>query len=134
MDLFGALLFQITGQQLSIPATRRIQAGIEALFDGQLPSPAELLGTDPAQLREAGLSWRKIGTLRDLAGRLSVGRLDPKVLSGLPDDEVMAELTAIPGIGLWTVRGPCSSAFGWRPATCSRPPSRWPRHHGPPPG
>ncbi len=105
MDLYGALLFQVTGQQLSVAATRRILARIEALFDGHLPSPAELLGVDPGRLREAGLSWRKISTLRDLAERLSDGRLDPDVLSRLSDDELMAQLTAIPGIGPWTVQG-----------------------------
>jgi DNA-3-methyladenine glycosylase II len=105
MDLFGALLFQITGQQLSVAATRRTLARIEALFGGHLPSPTELLGTDPGTLRAAGLSWRKIGTLRDLAGRLADGRLNPEVLSGLPDGELMAELTAIPRIGPWTVQG-----------------------------
>jgi DNA-3-methyladenine glycosylase II len=105
MDLYGALLFQITGQQLSVAATRRTLARIEGLFDGHLPSPAELLRVDPAKLREAGLSWRKINTLRDLAERLSDGRLDANVLSGLPDDELMAALTAIPGIGPWTVQG-----------------------------
>jgi len=105
MDLYGALLFQVVGQQLSVPATRTILARIEALFGGHLPSPAELLGIDPGRLRQAGLSWRKIGTLRDLAERLSDGRLDPDVLSTLPDDELMAELTAIPGIGPWTVQG-----------------------------
>jgi DNA-3-methyladenine glycosylase II len=105
MDLFGALLFQITGQQLSVPATRRTLAHIQALFSGHLPSATELLGADPATLREAGLSWRKTGTLRDLAGRLSDGRLDPKALCSLPDDEIMAELIAIPGIGPWSVQG-----------------------------
>ena len=105
MDLYGALLFQITGQQLSVAATRRTLARIEALFDGHLPSPSELLQIDPGKLREAGLSWRKINTLRDLAARLSDGRLDANVLSALPDDELMAELTTIPGIGPWTVQG-----------------------------
>jgi DNA-3-methyladenine glycosylase II len=105
MDLYGALLFQVTGQQLSVPATRRTLARIEALFDGHLPSPAELLIVEPARLREAGLSWRKIGTLRDLAERMSDGRLDPDVLSRLSDDELMQALTAIPGIGPWTVQG-----------------------------
>jgi DNA-3-methyladenine glycosylase II len=105
MDLYGALLFQVVGQQLSVAATRRILARIEALFGGHLPSPTELLAVDPGKLREAGLSWRKISTLRDLAERLSDGRLDTEVLSGLPDDEIMAELTAIPGIGPWTVQG-----------------------------
>ena len=105
MDLYGALLFQVVGQQLSVAATRRILARIEALFGGHLPSPTELLDVDPGKLREAGLSWRKISTLRDLAERLSDGRLNTEVLSGLPDDEIMAELTAIPGIGPWTVQG-----------------------------
>jgi DNA-3-methyladenine glycosylase II len=112
MDLYGALLFQVTGQQLSVPATRRTLARIQALFAGHLPAPAELLVVDPAQLRQAGLSWRKIGTLRDLAGRLSDGRLDQGVLSGLPDDQLLAELTAIPGIGPWTVQGAMIIALG----------------------
>jgi DNA-3-methyladenine glycosylase II len=112
MDLYGALLFQVTGQQLSVPATRRTLGRIEELFGGHLPAPAELLGVDPGKLREAGLSWRKIGTLRDLAGRLSDGRLDPDVLSALPDDELMAQLTAIPGIGPWTVQGALIIALG----------------------
>jgi DNA-3-methyladenine glycosylase II len=105
MDLYGALLFQVTGQQLSVPATRRTLARIQDLFGGHLPTPTELLAVEPGRLREAGLSWRKIGTLRDLAERLSDGRLDQDVLSSLPDDELMAELTAIPGIGPWTVQG-----------------------------
>jgi DNA-3-methyladenine glycosylase II len=105
MDLYGALLFQVAGQQLSVAATRTILGRIEALFGGRLPAPAELLALDPARIREAGLSWRKIATLRDLAERLSDGRLDADALSRLPDDEVLAELTAIPGIGPWTVQG-----------------------------
>jgi DNA-3-methyladenine glycosylase II len=105
MDLYGALLFQITGQQLSVPATRRTLARIEALFDGHLPTPTELLSVDPGELREAGLSWRKVGTLRDLAERLMDGRLNPDVLNSLPDDAVIAALTTIPGIGPWTAQG-----------------------------
>jgi DNA-3-methyladenine glycosylase II len=112
MDLYGALLFQVTGQQLSVPATRRTLARIEALFGGHLPAPAELLGLDPGKLREAGLSWRKIGTLRDLAERLSDGRLNEDALSSLPDDELIAELTTISGIGPWTVQGAMLIALG----------------------
>ena len=54
MDLYGALLFQVTGQQLSVAATRRTLARIQALFGGHLPAPAELLAVDPSQLRQAG--------------------------------------------------------------------------------
>ena len=105
MDLYGALLFQIVGQQLSVAATRRTLERIEALFGGHLPSPAELLAVEPGSLRQAGLSWRKIGTLRDLAERLADGRLDVEVLSRLPDEEFVAALTAISGVGPWTAQG-----------------------------
>jgi DNA-3-methyladenine glycosylase II len=57
------------------------------------------------------MSWRKIGTLRDLAERVSDGRLDPDALSKLPDDELMAQLTTVPGIGPWTVQGAVIIAF-----------------------
>jgi DNA-3-methyladenine glycosylase II len=112
MDLFGALLFQIVGQQLSVAATRRTLARIEARFGGRLPSAADVLGTDPAQFRDAGLSWRKISTLRELAERLSDGRLDPEVLATLADDELIAVLTEIPGIGPWTAQGALIIALG----------------------
>ena len=59
MDLYGALVFQVTGQQLSVASTRRILARIRALFGGHLPSPEELLRADPAEVRRAGLSGRR---------------------------------------------------------------------------
>jgi DNA-3-methyladenine glycosylase II len=111
LDLYGALMWQIIGQQLSVTSASRIIARIEAMFGGVLPSPAQLLGTEQAKLREAGLSWRKIATLRDLAERLLDGRLDQEELCELPDDELMARLTAVPGIGPWTVQGALIIAF-----------------------
>lgn len=105
MDLFGALLFQVAGQQLSVAATRRTLERIEMLFGGRLPSPAELLNEPQDSLRQAGLSWRKVVTVRDLAQRLLDGRLNPDALSELPDDEVISALTAISGIGPWTAEG-----------------------------
>jgi DNA-3-methyladenine glycosylase II len=112
MGIFGATLFQITGQQLSVAATRSTIARIEALFAGHLPSPSELVAVDPNELRTAGLSWRKIGTLRDLAERLVDGRLDEDTLAALPDDDFIAVLTAIPGIGPWTAQGVLLVALG----------------------
>src|SRR5271155_5193304 len=112
MDLFGALLFQVAGQQLSVAATRRTLGRIQSLFGDRLPSPAELLEVPPGSLREAGLSWRKVATLRDLAEHLVDGRLDPSILSALPDDEVIAALTTIPGVGPWTAQGVLIVALG----------------------
>ncbi len=105
MDLYDAVLFQVAGQQLSVAATRTILSRIDTLFGGHLPTPAELLSVDPGTLRQAGMSWRKVTTLRDLAERLTDGRLNADVLSKLPDDEFISELTAVPGIGPWTAQG-----------------------------
>jgi DNA-3-methyladenine glycosylase II len=105
MDLFGAALFQVTGQQLSVAATRRTIGRIQTLFDGHLPSPAELVAVEPIELRAAGLSQRKVDTLRDLAARLVDGTLDEDTLAGLPDDDFISALTAISGIGPWTAQG-----------------------------
>ena len=105
MDLFGSLIFQVAGQQLSVAATRKILERLAALFGGRLPSPQELLTVTPDDLRAAGFSWRKVATLRDLAERFEDGRLDMKELESLPDDEVIAALTAVPGIGPWTAQG-----------------------------
>jgi DNA-3-methyladenine glycosylase II len=105
MDLFGALLFQVVGQQLSVAATRRTVARLEAMFDERLPSPAELADTDPSELRNAGLSWRKVATLQDLAARFVDGRLSTAELDPLADDEIIAALTEVPGIGPWTAQG-----------------------------
>ena len=105
MDLYGALVFMVAGQQLSVAATRRILDRIQALFGGRLPSPEEMLQADPDELRQTGMSRRKIATLRDLAERFSDGRLDPDTLTGLSDDEIAASLTKVSGIGPWTVQG-----------------------------
>ncbi len=111
MDLFGALVFQVIGQQLSVQATRRILDRILALGDGQMLSPSELLAIEPEDLRATGLSNRKVRTVRDLAQRFCDGSLDEDRLRTLPDDEIETELTQIPGIGPWTVHGALIIAF-----------------------
>jgi len=105
LDAFGALIFQVVGQQLSVPATRTIVARIEQRFGGHLPSPAELLAADPQVLRAAGLSARKGATVRALAERFVDGRLSEAALERMTDEEVEAALTAVNGIGPWSAHG-----------------------------
>jgi DNA-3-methyladenine glycosylase II len=105
MDAFGALLFQVVGQQLSVSSTRAILGRLEALFGGQLPAPQELLDADPEAVRGAGLSRRKVETLRALAERFVVDGLGEESFRSSSDEEIEAKLTSIPGIGPWTVRG-----------------------------
>lgn len=105
LDAFGALVFQIIGQQLSVSATRTILSRLEQRFGGRLPSPAELLAADPQVLRSIGMSARKGATLRAIAERFVDGRLSHEALAGMSDDEVEAVLTKVPGIGPWTAHG-----------------------------
>jgi DNA-3-methyladenine glycosylase II len=105
MDAFGVLVFQVLGQQLSVAVTRVILGRLMELFGGALPSPEQLLAADPERIRAAGLSRRKVQTLRDLAERFVDGRLDAAELERLPDEEVIARLVAVPGIGRWTAEG-----------------------------
>jgi DNA-3-methyladenine glycosylase II len=105
MDSFGALIFMVTGQQLSVRSAARILGRIRDQFGGRLPSPAELVAADPAGLLAAGLSRRKAATLRTVAGEFAGGSLSDHGLRQLPDEEILGRLTAIPGIGPWTVHG-----------------------------
>jgi DNA-3-methyladenine glycosylase II len=111
MDLFGAIVFQVAGQQLSVQSTRHILERLSAMFGGRLPSAAELVAVDAEALRASGLSRRKIATLQEVAERLQDGRIDESTLRSLSDEEVEASLTEIPGIGPWTVHGVLIIAF-----------------------
>ena len=105
LDAFGTLIFQVTGQQLSVMATRTILSRLEEHFGDHLPSPAELLQADPQVLRASGLSTRKGATLRALAEWVVDGRLRDGALAGMMDDEIEAALTEVSGIGPWTAHG-----------------------------
>jgi DNA-3-methyladenine glycosylase II len=105
MDPFGVLILQVIGQQLSVPVTRTMLGRLMDQFGGKLPSPEQFLAADPEAIRAAGLSRRKVQTLRDLAERFVDGRLDPRELRKLSDEEVMARLVEVSGVGRWTAEG-----------------------------
>jgi DNA-3-methyladenine glycosylase II len=105
LDAFGALLFQVAGQQLSVRATRAILARLEQNFGGHLPSAAELLAADPQIVRASGLSTRKGQTLRALAQRFVDGRLSDDAFAHMTDQEIEGALTEVSGIGPWTAHG-----------------------------
>lgn len=105
MDLFGCLVFQVVGQQISVKAASTILARLTHSFADQLPRPEELAQLDEQALRDLGFSWRKARTVLDLAARFADGRLSERRLAGLPDEQILQELTQIPGIGPWTVHG-----------------------------
>jgi DNA-3-methyladenine glycosylase II len=101
-DAYQALARAIVGQQLSTKAAASIWNRVVELFGGDTPTPRQLLGVDGEKLREAGLSWSKVGFLKDLAERVEDGRLDLGRLTELPDEDVVAALIEIKGVGRWT--------------------------------
>lgn len=105
MDAFGALVFQVIGQQLSVGATRRILDRLKVRFGGRLPTPTELLDVQPEELARTGLSRRKVATMREVAQRFADGRWREEELRRLSDQEIEDRLTTVSGIGPWTVHG-----------------------------
>jgi DNA-3-methyladenine glycosylase II len=102
-DHYGALLRSIVGQQLSTTAARAIYTRITERFGGRTPTPAEVIADDPDALRAAaGLSRAKVLYLRSLAEHVLDGSLELERLDLLPDDDVIAELVAVKGIGTWS--------------------------------
>jgi DNA-3-methyladenine glycosylase II len=102
-DAYGALVRSIVGQQLSTAAARTIYERLTEIFGGRTPTPRELLEIDPELIRAAGLSRGKVAYLRDLAEHVEDGELDLQALPELDDGEVSVQLTAIKGLGQWTV-------------------------------
>lgn len=111
MDAFGVLLFQVIGQQLSIPATRSILRRLQDIFEGRLPTPIEFLALSDSELRDTGMSRRKIETLRTVAERFASGKWREDELRRLTDEEIEKILTDVSGIGPWTVQGFLLIAF-----------------------
>ena len=103
-DTYHALLRAIVGQQLSVAAANSIYTRLLEYFGGNAPTPAQLLASEPEEMRAAaGLSRAKVSFLRSLAEHIESGELDVKRLPELEDEELIAELTAVKGLGVWTV-------------------------------
>ncbi len=104
VDAYGMLLRSVIGQQLSVKAAATIYDRVLELFGGRTPPPQDLLDVEPQALRDAGLSWRKVEYVRDLAAHVLSGELELDRLDELTDDEVIAEITAVRGFGVWSAQ------------------------------
>jgi DNA-3-methyladenine glycosylase II len=95
------LVRSIVYQQLSGKVAKVIFGRLVEAAGGQL-TPEAILKLTPARMRKAGLSKQKTAYIRDLARKTNRGVLDFALLPGLSDDEVVAMLTQVKGIGVWT--------------------------------
>jgi DNA-3-methyladenine glycosylase II len=104
-ELYGALVRSIAGQQLSVKAAAAIWRRLVERFDGQTPTPEQILADDPEELRAAaGFSRAKVAYLRSLAEAVTQRAIELDRLHELPDEDIVAELTAVKGIGEWTAQ------------------------------
>lgn len=99
-DPFGTLARSIVGQQISVKAADSVWAR----FVAALPAvtPANVLACQTEVLRACGLSARKVEYIGDLARHFAEGQIHVDHWASMSDAEIIAELTAVRGIGVWT--------------------------------
>jgi DNA-3-methyladenine glycosylase II len=103
-DIFCGLVEAIVSQQLSTRAAATIYGRVRALLpNGGTPTPDGLMALPDNALRGAGLSRQKLAYMRDLSQKMLDGSINTRSLPDWSDDEIVAELTKIKGIGRWTV-------------------------------
>lgn len=99
--IFGRFLALFDGTAQVDPSIRRSNPAWQPP-EGYFPKPAELLALDEETLRSAGLSRQKVASLRSLAEHFASGELGTEALDSWSDDEIVAHLTRVRGIGRWT--------------------------------
>jgi DNA-3-methyladenine glycosylase II len=99
-DAFQTLTRAIVGQQISVKAAQSVWDRLVATVG--VIAPEKLARSDPAALRSAGLSGRKVEYVQDLARHFRDSTVDPAAWPGLPDEVVIEQLLGVRGIGRWT--------------------------------
>lgn len=102
-NYYGALVSSIVSQQLSVKAADAIEKRFLDLFAGQFPTPEQILNVDVEQLRAIGFSYAKGRYVHDLAQHILDGRITFDRLPQQSNQEIIAELTDVKGVGEWTV-------------------------------
>ena len=101
-DRYESLVGLIITQQLSGRAAGAIASRLRATYGGSFPAPADVLASSDEDLAATGMSRMKASYVRDLAERVASGRLRLDELDGLSDEEAIAKLTEVRGVGRWT--------------------------------
>ena len=102
-DAWRALSSSIIGQQVSVHAARAIRGRFAALVpDHDFPLPCHVMSTHADALRAVGLSGNKARAITDLARHFEEGLIVPEQLARMDDEEVIAALLPVRGIGRWT--------------------------------
>ncbi len=101
-NYYQALVGEIIGQQLSVKAADSIRKRFEELFGGIFPEPNAILRKSVEELRGVGLSYAKANYICDLAQHVVDGKIKFDHMDNLSNQEIIAELIDVKGIGEWT--------------------------------
>lgn len=101
-DYFVSLCREIIGQQLSGRVADVIFDRFTKLFPRRIINAVSVRNASDDSLRATGMSWSKVGYIRDLSENVRAKHIDLSLLSDMSDEEVIAYLTKIKGIGPWT--------------------------------
>lgn len=101
--LYESLIREIIGQQLHTKAARAIFKRFKELFtEKNFPEPQDILVLDDETLRTVGMSYAKVQYIKSIAQTFADKKIDVARLNQLSDEEVIAELIKIKGVGRWT--------------------------------
>jgi DNA-3-methyladenine glycosylase II len=100
---FHVLIWAIINQQLSVASARSIEIKLAALLQSETFDAEALQDLQDNQLSSCGLSRQKIRYLRALSDAVNGGVINLRRLAGMENERVIDMLTALPGIGPWTV-------------------------------
>jgi DNA-3-methyladenine glycosylase II len=102
---FQSLVLAVAHQQLNGKAANSILARFKKLFPGRkFPRPEDLANVTDDQIRACGFSFAKIKAIRDIAEKTLAGVVpDSRRIAKLSDDDIIARLTEVRGVGRWTV-------------------------------
>jgi DNA-3-methyladenine glycosylase II len=103
MSHFATLVQAIVYQQLAGAAASAIHRRLITALDGDV-QPGPLLALSDETLRAVGLSGGKVASLRDLSGKVLDGTINlaPRSLSRQGDEQIIADLSTVRGVGRWT--------------------------------
>src|SRR5215210_6860863 len=102
-DAFQSLVESIIYQQLAGSAANIIYTRFIKHYNNVLPKPMPIISTSDIELKsKIGLSSNKVRYLKDLSTKVEQGKINLELLSTMSDEEVIAELTLVKGIGRWT--------------------------------
>lgn len=101
---FDYIIASIVGQQLSVKAAATIRSRVMKLLSGRRSRAEQLAAMPDEKLRAAGLSRQKLSYLKDFAQKVVSNELPIAHLHELSDEDVIAHLTQVKGIGRWTAQ------------------------------